>query len=313
MAQSGLPVPADRAELPVFDSVLADIGDYQSIEQNLSTFSAHVTNIDFISRTATAHSLVLLDELGSATDPEEGAALAVAIAGHFGSIGCMTIISTHHTSLKVYAANTPGVVNASVGFDEATLQPTYELKVGVPGASAGINIAQRLGLNPAIIDSARSRLGTQARDVGQFLDKLHADLREAENERLRLKTREQELEREKAHLAAEGRKEQQAKIREMEKKLESLLRDFEYHAREAVNAIQDRAAAQKLSKDAERRIAKMRREFQRAVRLHRSRPFHRSRPRRSPRPAADRQARFRRRHREAEIHRTSGAGRAQDR
>ena len=261
MAQSGLPVPADRAELPVFDAVLADIGDYQSIEQNLSTFSAHVTNIDFISRTATAQSLVLLDELGSATDPEEGAALAVAIAGHFGGIGCMTVISTHHTSLKVYAANTPGVVNASVGFDEATLQPTYELKVGVPGASAGINIAQRLGLNPAIIDSARARLGTQARDVGQFLDKLHADLREAENERLRLKTREQELEREKAHLAAEGRKEQQAKIREMEKKLESLLRDFEYHAREAVNAVQDRAAAQKLSKDAERRIAKMRREF----------------------------------------------------
>ena len=261
MAQSGLPVPADRAELPVFDGVLADIGDYQSIEQNLSTFSAHVTNIDFISRTATAQSLVLLDELGSATDPEEGAALAVAIAGHFGAIGCMTVISTHHTSLKVYAANTPGVVNASVGFDEATLQPTYELKIGVPGASAGINIARRLGLNPAIIDSARSRLGTQARDVGHFLDKLHADLREADNERLRLKTREEELEREKAHLATEGRKEQQGKIREMEKKLESLLRDFEYHAREAVNAVQDRAAAQKLSKDAERRIAKMRREF----------------------------------------------------
>jgi DNA mismatch repair protein MutS2 len=261
MAQSGLPVPADRAELPVFDSVLADIGDYQSIEQNLSTFSAHVTNIDLISRTATAQSLVLLDELGSATDPEEGAALAVAIAGHFGGIGCITIVSTHHTSLKVYAANTPGVVNASVGFDEATLQPTYELKVGVPGASAGINIARRLGLNPAIIDSARSRLGTQARDVGQFLDKLHADLREADNERLRLKTREQELEREKSHLAAEGHKEQQTKIREMEKKLESLLRDFEYHAREAVNAVQDRAAAQKLSKDAERRISKMRREF----------------------------------------------------
>jgi DNA mismatch repair protein MutS2 len=261
MAQSGLPVPAERAELPVFDAVLADIGDYQSIEQNLSTFSAHVTNIDFISRTATAHSLVLLDELGSATDPEEGAALAVAIASHFGGIGCMTIVSTHHTSLKVYAANTPGVVNASVGFDEATLQPTYELKVGVPGASAGINIARRLGLNPEIIESARTRLGSQARDVGQFLDKLHADLRAAENERLRLHAREQDLEREKANLATAGRKEQQAKVREMEKKLESLLRDFEYHAREAVNAVQDRAAAQKLSKDAERRIAKLRREF----------------------------------------------------
>jgi|HubBroStandDraft_6_1064221.scaffolds.fasta_scaffold00014_113 DNA mismatch repair protein MutS2 len=261
MAQSGIPVPADRAEMPVFDAVLADIGDYQSIEQNLSTFSAHVTNIDFISRTATAQSLVLLDELGSATDPEEGAALAVAIAGHFGRLGCMTVISTHHTSLKVYGANTPGVINASVGFNETTLQPTYELKIGVPGASAGINIAQRLGLNPAIIEGARTRLGSQARDVGEFLDKLHAGLREMESERLRLKTREQELEREKARLTSDGKREQQDKLREMEKKLESVLRDFEYHAREAVNAIQDKAAAQKLSKDAERRIAKMRREF----------------------------------------------------
>ena len=261
MAQSGIPVPADRAELPVFDAVLADIGDYQSIEQNLSTFSAHVTNIDFISRTATAHSLVLLDELGSATDPEEGAALAVAIAGYFLRIGCLAVISTHHTSLKVYGANTPGALNASVGFNESTLQPTYELKVGVPGASAGINIAQRLGLNPAIIDSARARLGTQARDVGEFLDRLHADLRAAESERLRLKTREQELDRDKAHLATEGKTAQQAKIRELETKLESVLRDFEYQTREAVNAIQDRAAAQKISKDAERRVAKLRREF----------------------------------------------------
>src|SRR5882762_2633266 len=202
MAQSGIPVPADRAELPVFDAMLADIGDYQSIEQNLSTFSAHVTNIDFISRTATPNSLVLLDELGSATDPEEGAALAVAIADHFRRLCCITIISTHHTSLKVYGANTGGVVNASVGFDEATLQPTYQLKVGVPGASAGISIAQRLGLNPSIIESARSRLGTQARDVGQFLDRLHAELLQVERERLHLKGREQELERERANLAA---------------------------------------------------------------------------------------------------------------
>jgi len=261
MAQTGIPIPADRAELPVFDAVLADIGDYQSIEQNLSTFSAHVTNIDFISRTATAQSLVLLDELGSATDPEEGAALAVAIAEHFRRMGCCTIISTHHTSLKVFGANTAGVINASVGFDEATLQPTYELKIGVAGASAGINIAQRLGLNPTIIEAARARLGSQTRDVGQFLDRLHSQLRDVETERLRLRTREDEVQREKASLAVEGKREQQAKVKEMEKKLDSLLRDFEYHAREMVNAIQDRTVAQKLSKDAERRISKLRREF----------------------------------------------------
>src|SRR6201987_3116786 len=261
MAQSGIPVPADRAELPIFDAVLADIGDYQSIEQNLSTFSAHVTNIDFISRTATPQSLALLDELGSATDPEEGAALAVAIADHFRQVGCISIISTHHTALKIYGVNTAGVVNAAVGFDESTLQPTYELRVGIPGASAGINIAQRLGLNSTIIASARGRVGTQSQDVARFLGRLHAELDELEAERLQLRGREQELEKEKSRLAAEGKKEQQAKVREMEKKLESLFRDFEYHARETVNAIQERAAAQKLSKEAERRIAKMRREF----------------------------------------------------
>src|ERR1700677_4955255 len=261
MAQSGIPAPADRAEMPVFDAVLADIGDYQSIEQNLSTFSAHVTNIDFISQTATRDSLVLLDELGSATDPEEGAALAVAIAEHFRQIGCMIVMSTHHTALKVYGANTEGVINASVGFNESTLQPTYELRIGVPGASAGINIAQRLGLNPAIIESARARLGSQTKDIARFLDRLHEDLRNLELERSKMQTRESELEKEKSTLAKEGRKEQQSKIREMEGKLESLFRDFEYQARETVNAVQDRAAAQKLSKDAERRIAKMRREF----------------------------------------------------
>src|SRR5579872_6347721 len=261
MAQSGIPVPASRMEAPVFDSVLADIGDYQSIEQNLSTFSAHVTNIDLISRTATARSLVLLDELGSATDPEEGAALAVAIARHFLDLGATSIISTHHTALKVYAANTPGVVNAAVGFDEKTLQPTYELKVGVPGASAGINIAQRLGLNPEIIAAARQRLAGQTQDIAQFLDQLHQQLDAAERERVELRRREQEVAREKSRLDLEGMKEQRQQIREMEKKLEALLRDFEYRAHEAVNAVQERAAAQKLSKDAERRIARLRREF----------------------------------------------------
>ena len=261
MAQSGIPVPADRAELPVFDAVLADIGDYQSIEQNLSTFSAHVTNIDFISRTATRDSLVLLDELGSATDPEEGAALAVAIADHFRRVGAVSVISTHHTSLKVYGANTPGVLNAAVGFDEHTLQPTYELRVGVPGASAGLNIAQRLGLNPSIVEAARSRVGTQTQDISKFLDRLHSELREAENERADLRHKEQEIARERNRLAAEGMKEQRAKLKEMEQKLEGLIHDLEYRVRETVNAVQDRAEATKLSKDAERRVAKMRREF----------------------------------------------------
>jgi DNA mismatch repair protein MutS2 len=261
MAQAGIPVPAERAELPICDAVLADIGDSQSIQQNLSTFSAHVTHIDLISHTATARSLVLLDELGSATDPEEGAALAVAIAEHFRQAAALTIISTHHTALKIYAANSPGVLNAAVGFNEKTLAPTYELRVGVPGASAGINIAQQIGLNPSIVADARRRLSTQTQDIAGFLDRLHSDLRQLEAERLHLRQREQEVARERSRLQAEGLKEQREKIRDLEKKLDSLLRDFEYHAREAVAAVQDRAAAQKLGKDAERRIAHARREF----------------------------------------------------
>ncbi len=261
MAQSGIPVPADRAEFPVFDAVLADIGDYQSIEQNLSTFSAHVTNIDFISHTAARGSLVLLDELGSATDPQEGAALAVAIADYFRRCQSVCIISTHHTSLKVYAENTEGVLNAAVGFDEQTLAPTFELRVGVPGASAGINIAQKLGLNEEIIAEARQRISSQTEDVSRFLDRLHHDLREMDIERARLAAREQEIAAERRRLESDGLKEQRERVHELERKLESLLRDFEYHARESVNAIQDRAESVKLSREAERRIARARREF----------------------------------------------------
>jgi DNA mismatch repair protein MutS2 len=261
MAQAGIPVPAERAAFPTFDAVLADIGDYQSIEQNLSTFSAHVTNIDLISKTATPHSLVLLDELGSATDPEEGAALAVSIAEHFRMIGAITIISTHHTALKVYAANTTGVINASVGFDEKTLQPTYVLRIGVPGASAGINIAQKLGMNPQIIAAARQRIGTQTQDIAYFLDRLHEEVTQVERERASLRAREREVQQEKRRLDAEGRNEQRKQVKELEGKITNLLKDFEYQAREAVAAVQERAAAQKLSKDAERRIAKLRREF----------------------------------------------------
>lgn len=262
MALAGIPVPAEDAVFPIFENVLADIGDSQSIEQSLSTFSAHIVNLNRIAQIAGPGSLVLLDELGSATDPEEGAALAVAIAGHFLHSKAWSIISTHLTSLKVYAANNAGVRNAAVGFDEHTLAPTYELRLGVPGASAGINIAQRLGLNPEIIAGARSQLNTQTQDIASFIDSLHAQLEELAAERARIQKTEQELVRERNRLATEGMKEWRAKVRELEQKLQSLLKDFEYQTRETVRAIDDRAAQQKLSKHAEQRIARLRREFQ---------------------------------------------------
>ncbi|MGC9293072.1 MAG: endonuclease MutS2 [Acidobacteriaceae bacterium] len=261
MAQAGVPVPAERAQLPVFDAVLADIGDAQSIERDLSTYSAHITRLDEIAHQATADSLVLLDELGTATDPEEGAALAAAIAEHFLKLRAWCLVSTHHTSLKVYAANTAGVQNASAGFDELTLAPTYQIRVGVPGASAGINIAQRLGLDAGIIAAARQRLGSQTEEVARFLDHLHRDLLAVSNERDHLRLREQELARERNKLEVEGRKEQKLKVRALEDKLASLLKDFEYQIKETLRAIEDRSLQQKVSKDAERRMARLRREF----------------------------------------------------
>ncbi|MDQ2736864.1 MAG: Smr/MutS family protein, partial [Pseudomonadota bacterium] len=261
MAQAGVPVPAEEAKVPLFTSVYADIGDAQSIERNLSSFSAHVVNLDRISREATASSLVLLDELGSATDPEEGAALAVAIASHFLAADAWCCITTHLTSLKVYAANHAGVLNAAVGFDQQTLTPTYELRLGVPGASAGLNIAARLGLSPEIIAAARAQMTTQTADIGAFLDQLHDQLTAAVGERESMRRREQELSREKARVEVEGRVEQKARTKELEAKLNSLIEDFAYQLRETVKAIDDKALAQKIARDSDRRMATLRREF----------------------------------------------------
>jgi DNA mismatch repair protein MutS2 len=265
MAQSGLPLPAGAVELPLFDAVLADIGDAQSIAQNLSTFSAHIVRLNEILERATAHSLVLLDELGSATDPEEGAALAAAIAGRFAERRVWSLISTHHTSMKVYAANTPGVQNAAAGFEEETFAPTYKIRVGVPGVSAGIHIAQRLGLEPAIIANARQRLGQQTEEIGRFLDKLHADLLAVHTERAQLQRQESDLARERQKLEREGRQDQQRKVQAMEAKLASLLKDFEYQTREVLRGIEDKAAQQKATKLADRGLAKLRREFREQV------------------------------------------------
>jgi len=262
MAQAGLPVPAAAASFPVFTAFLADIGDAQSIEMALSTFSAHITNLDRLSRLAGTSALVLLDELGSATDPEEGSALAVAIASYFLTAGAWSLISTHHTSLKVYAANTPGVLNAAAGVDEVTLAPNYQLRLGVPGASAGIQTAERLGLNAEIVAAARQRLGSQQVDIARFLDKLHNELTQVEAEKKAAREQQYALNQERARLAREGDVELRNRTRELETKLASLLKDFEFQMRETVRAIEDRAAQQKLSKEAERRMTRLRREFQ---------------------------------------------------
>jgi DNA mismatch repair protein MutS2 len=276
MAQAGVPVPAERARLPLFTAIFADIGDAQSIEQNLSTFSAHVVNVDRIARHADAQSLVLLDELGSATDPEEGAALAVAVAEHFLQRDAWCVITTHLTSLKVYAAKHDGVLNAAVGFDEVAMAPTYDLRLGVPGASAGLNIAARLGLDPVIVANARAQMTTQQVDIGRFLDELHAQLTAAAAEREHLAVSERGLAKERLRLEQEGRTEQQARTRELERQLRSLIEDFESQLRDTVKAIDDKTVAQKIARDSALRIARLKREFseqfQTAVVAHNASP-----------------------------------------
>ena len=260
MAQAGVPIPAESARLPIFTGIFTDIGDAQSIEQNLSTFSAHIRNLDRIVERANERSLVLIDELGSATDPDEGAALAVAVAEHF--LDARSSASSPRISPR--SRSTPpahGVLNAAVGFDETTLTPTYELRLGVPGASAGINIASRLGLDPAIVTNARSRLTTQQADISRFLDELHAQLTAATTERAELAATERKLNAERQRLQQEGRAEQQARTRELERKLESLLRDFESQLRDTVKDIDDKKIAQKIARDSALRVARLRREF----------------------------------------------------
>ena len=187
MGQSGLFIPAEEGStIGVFDNIFADIGDEQSLEQNLSTFSGHMDNVKAILDQITDRSLVLLDELGAGTDPKEGAALAMAILDQIGSKGSTVVITTHYPELKVYGYDRAKTINASMEFDTETLQPTYRLMLGIPGRSNGIEIAQRLGINAAVIDEARSLVSDDSQDLNKMIGDLVAQRKAAreENERL---------------------------------------------------------------------------------------------------------------------------------
>ncbi len=184
MAQAGLPVTAaEGSELPCFGSFFADIGDEQSLEQDLSTFSSHVSQIAEILRLADKHSLVLLDELGSGTDPAEGAGLGAAVLESLIERGCVTLITTHQNALKLFGAETGGAVNAAMEFDPATLQPTYRLTPGRPGRSYGLDMAARLGIPDAVIKRARARLSDDDARLETLLRQVEQDTRRLDNER----------------------------------------------------------------------------------------------------------------------------------
>ncbi|HLI33849.1 MAG TPA: endonuclease MutS2 [Terriglobia bacterium] len=244
MAQAGLPVPAKEARLPVFTRVLADIGDQQSIEQNLSTFSAHIRNIQAMIEVAGSADMVLLDEIGSSTDPEEGAALAVAILEYFRKRGSMTFVTTHHSRLKAYAAEAPATVNAAMDFDEATLQPTYRLLTGLPGKSSGLDIAQRIGLNPEIIQQARSLLGPAEKEASSLIAWLHAKRAETETELAHLRAQAQAMEESELQRKQQWAAERQAKLRELDKRLEETLREYDREWKKAMEEIRAQAMAE---------------------------------------------------------------------
>ena len=208
MAQSGLHVPAQSgSELPCFHAVYADIGDEQSIEQSLSTFSGHITNIIRILKEIDQRSLVIFDELGAGTDPQEGAALARAILNFLLETGCTTLVATHYPELKTFAHSTEGVVNASLEFDIKTLRPTYHLTIGLPGRSNALLIAQRLGLPQSIIESAKGEINPDDLRADKLLDDIRKERNRTSRERQKLEKARDRLE---------------AQTKELEKRLEKI-------------------------------------------------------------------------------------------
>jgi DNA mismatch repair protein MutS2 len=253
-AQSGIPVAAQRAVLPLFDRVLVDIGDEQSIAADLSTFSAHMLNLKTMLEAATPQSLVLVDEMGTGTAPEEGAALAVALLDEFRAKNCIVLATTHHDRLKTYASTTPGVVNAAVEFDDVNLRPTYRLMVGVPGGSSGIAIAQRLGLATTIIDRARSLLTPKSREAADLIAYLHRSRDELDRMQHQMAAERHALEEERKKLRTDWVERQQKRLKELEEKFAEMQKRFDENVAHIVEAVKDRELRAQLEKSSRRKM-----------------------------------------------------------
>ncbi len=260
MAQAGIPVPAGEVKLPLFGRVLADIGDQQSIAANLSTFSAHVTNIEAMAEVVGQNDLVLLDEIGASTEPNEGAALAVAILEHFRQRGAMTMVTTHHSRLKAYAAETAEAVNAAMEFDEATLEPTYRLLVGLPGKSSALDIAARLGLEPSIVEKARSLLHPADAEAAALVAGLHQQRTEMEGKLEALEVQKQELEKRREQLERQFQQDRRAKLRELDSRLDDTLKQYAKTWEQSLEELRRQAAPAKVVTRGERKATGLVRE-----------------------------------------------------
>src|SRR6266436_2272197 len=257
-AQSGIPVAAQRAVLPLFDHVLVDIGDEQSIAADLSTFSAHMLNLKSILATATAESLVLVDEMGTGTAPEEGAALAVALLEEFRAKGCLVLATTHHDRLKAYASTAEGVLNGAVEFDDVNLRPTYRLMVGVPGGSSGIAIARRLGLAEEIIERARALLSPESREAADLIAYLHRSREELDRMQKQMAEERHALEEERVKLRTEWALRQQSRIQELEAQFAEMQKRFEENVARVVEAVKERELRGQIEKTSRRKLGEVR-------------------------------------------------------
>src|ERR1700674_5378291 len=257
-AQSGIPVAAEIARLPLVDLVLVEIGDEQSIAADLSTFSAHMLNVRAMLEAATPQSLVLVDELGTGTAPEEGAALAVALLDEFRARGCLTLATTHHDRLKTYASTTPGVLNAAVEFDEVNLRPTYRLMVGVPGGSSGIDIARRLGLPVQVIDRARAQLSPEAHEAAALIAYLHRSRDELETLKRAAARAAQEFAEQKKHLQTEWTDRQRTRLKELEQQFAQTIEKHEKEVARTVEGVKERELRAQLEKQTPRKLVKAR-------------------------------------------------------
>jgi DNA mismatch repair protein MutS2 len=261
MAHAAIPVPCAEAEFPLLDDVLADIGDTQSIAESLSSFSGHLLHVKEMLARVTPDSLVLLDELGRATDPEEGGALGVGILDEFRQSGAFCLASTHLLPLKLYGATTPGVLNASTGFNEATLQPTYELRLGVPGKSAGLDIATRLEMPQSVISHARAVMPRMQADFQDLLAELHRQVDDNAQRAKEMEEARDQLAKREAAVENDAVRREQQRQREWEKKSESMIADFEARAQMAMDRLAEASEQRKSSEQAQRMIAKTKREF----------------------------------------------------